>query len=323
MMSDDFDPLTAYIHVFKEYDTNGNEGAVLVQLSYDDLTADAFRVVSKNSEPDPIQMDEGDGNPQSIYYNAWDWQASKYAGSGSLRIDFAEQIKTQGGQVINFQPVTETILQQGGSFTLLVPANPVTAVALPTTDPYLDQAGALSAPFFYEDIGSDTTFFVQPFLTETSFEQWPWWAISVSAPDPNLVNDNWWNTVPIVSQVPTIGPVSIAGSYSIYQLQPRIDWITHPSTVLFFGTGLVGSTGGIHVLNPGGIGRIRVGQLAGSLGNARTAGNLNFVGGIGLTKIGGSGLTVATLRSLGTSIRSGPSNLTFKPLFGQLQGSRL
>ena len=98
MMSDDFDPLTAYIHVFKEYDTNGNEGAVLVQLSYDDLTADAFRVVSKNSEPDPIQMDEGDGNPQSIYYNAWDWQASKYAGSGSLRIDFAEQIKTQDGE---------------------------------------------------------------------------------------------------------------------------------------------------------------------------------------------------------------------------------
>jgi Neuraminidase-like domain len=182
-VADDFDPLQTYIHVFKEYDDSGNEGAVLIQLSYDDLTADAFRVVSKNSEPDLIAMDEGDGDPQEMPYHTGGWSATKYPASGPLQVTFMEQITSQNGQTTNFKQATDTILQQGNGFTLLVCDSPVAAVSLPGTDPYLDEAGALSAPFFYEDTSSDTTFFVQPSLTETTIDQWPSWVISVSTPD--------------------------------------------------------------------------------------------------------------------------------------------
>jgi GH18 family chitinase len=322
IVADDFDPSSTYIHVSKEYDDSGNEGAVLIQLSYDGLTADAFRVVSKNSEPALIAMDEGDGNPQDVPYNAGDWSASKYSGSGALHVSFAEQIETQDGQVIKTTRGSQAILQQGGDFTLLICDSPVTAVSLPTTDPFLDEAGALSAPFFYEDLGSDTTFFVQPLLTETSVDQWPSWVISVSTPDPNMASDDWWKTIPIISQVPLVGAVSPGNPYSVYQVQPRIDWTTHPATVLSFGPGLIGATGGVHVVKTVGLGLIRPGQFPGVIGNGKTTGVLRLSGGANLNRVGEAGLTTAALQNFWVSGRGGISNLTVKSSFNQLNGVR-
>jgi GH18 family chitinase len=296
-VADDFDPLQTYIHVSKEYDDNGNEGAVLIQLTYDSLTADAFRIVSKNNEPELISMDEGDGEPQDIPYSLNGRNASKYKGSGALQVTFEGQIKSQNGQVIQTTRTSETILQQGSDFTLLVCDSPVTAISLPTTDPYLDQAGALSGPFFYEDLGSDTTFFVQPSLTETTTEQWPSWVISASTPDPNMASDSWWNNVLLVSQVPSIGPISPGDPYSLYQIQPRVDWTTHPATLISFGTGFIGASGGIGTVKTVGLGGGRLINFAGIPSTIRTTGSF-FSSGTNLIKIGSAGLTVGALQNL-------------------------
>jgi hypothetical protein len=317
-VADDFDPLQTYIHVSKEYDDNGNEGAVLILLTYDNFRTDAFRFVSKNNEPEPIFLDESDGSPQDIPYSVNGWNASKYKGSGSLQITFEEQIKSQGGQVIKTSRATKTILQQDSDFTLLVCDSPVTAVALPTTDPYLDQAGALSGPFFYEDLRSDTTFFVQPSLTETTTEQWPGWVISTSTPDPNMASDSWWNNVFLVSQVPSIGPVSPGDPYALYQVQPRVDWTTHPATVISFGTGFIGPAGGIGNVKTVGLGGGRLINFPGVPGGIRGTGSLNFSSGATLIKIGSAGLTVGTLQNLRSVGSAVPPRMAIN--LGQVRG---
>jgi hypothetical protein len=71
-------------------------------------------------------------------------------------------------------------------------------------NPFPDPIGPLAAPFFYEASGADHTFFVEPYLVETSVHEWTEWIITTE------------DYVPVPLDVPLVplnpGPVTIIPS---------------------------------------------------------------------------------------------------------------
>jgi hypothetical protein len=313
----DYDPLQTYIHVAKEYDDSGNEGAVKVILDYP--FAQAWRLVSKNSEP-TLNYDNWEGAQFYDYAVITGGDATRNTISGPLQVQFTQEIQTQDGQVIQTTEATDTILQQGNDFSLLFFDNPVLPMSAQANNFLLAEAKMLKTPFFYQDSDNDITLFVQPSLTQTTVTEWIWWAIPVPTPNTNLGDDSWWKNIHLVSQVPNIGPVNPGDPSSIYQIQPRVDWVSHSATAISFGTSLIGQSGGLSIqkvpLRAASIG-LPTGAI---LGNVRTAGTLAALSGINLTRIGSAGLNLAGLQVLKTApspaIGRGIVNLTHNQVRG-------
>jgi Neuraminidase-like domain/Salmonella virulence plasmid 28.1kDa A protein len=244
----DFDPLRTYIHASKEIDDRGNEGAVKIILDWP--IHQAFRLVGKNSEP-TLSGDYWEDREADYYSFAhWGVDATKTKGSGAFHVHFSEEIVTQNGQMADTTTGPKTILQQGNDFAILVcdtPAMPVALQSLSLGNYLSAQAKVLGRPFFYQDSDNDITLFVQPSLTETTINEWTRWAIPPSIPDHNLANDQWWNNIPLVSQVPHRGPVNPGDPAAMYPVRPRVDWTTDPTTAIAFGTSLIGQSGGLTI----------------------------------------------------------------------------
>jgi hypothetical protein len=242
-----------YIHVDKEVDANGNEGAARILLDmngYDDFFG--FRVTSKNCSPD-FGGQYAEFAPEMVY-NAPGVDATRFTGSGTLTAGFANQF-IGGNETVE----TENILNTVNNYELLTCGNPVVPAFLPTNDPNYQEAGSLVGPFFFKDDSNvnfatqasfqdERTFFVQPSLTETVLEEWDGWAVAPSPPPRVIVDPRYINQINVVAQVPVVGPVPIPPGdpvYSIYQMQNRVDWVTSPSVVVSFGGASIGKTGGI------------------------------------------------------------------------------
>ena len=209
----------------------------------------SFRITSKNCDL-VLSGDFFNAAPPNPY-NATGIDATLHTGSGSLASTFQSSFNSSGSG----STTTEQILQSVNSFGLLQCANPVApAPFLDTTEPQYQQAGSLVSPFFYKDLSDvgttdEMTFYVQPWLTETTVTEWTGWAISMPAINQVLSSGEIFNTLPVIAQVPTAGPnpVLVADqTYSVYAMQPTTDWLTATATTLSYNGTLIGRSGGIN-----------------------------------------------------------------------------
>jgi len=181
-----FNPKKVFIHISKEMDATGTEGALRIHLDFPVITGPssafnrlassrvsevqlltmgseaatapsapvqiggggyAFRVTSRNSAPDF----------QAVYslpapafpYDKQDVDATLYTGSGVLQSSFQTDIVASDH---SSTPTSETILQRVNAFALLPCANPVVpSPFLDQSEPLYQEAGSLASPFFFAD----------------------------------------------------------------------------------------------------------------------------------------------------------------------------
>lgn len=310
------------IHVSKEVDPGGNEGAVKIHLDFaypDDGVS--FRVTSKNCDPD---FDELYWEPaQELVYNAPGIDATFRTGLNNLQASFQTDISDDGTGTTD----TEKILQNVNSFALLPCANPVApSPFLNPNEPLYQEAGSLVSPFFYKDTRNqnaesqtpfqdELTFFVQPSLTEKTIHEWEWWAVAPSAPAQNWADPNLIDGLNVVAQVPTIGPPVDPGDpiYSIYTMQNTADWVTNPGTAISYGDSWIGRGGGIDVGNLSAL-TVSNDVTAGSGRAVSSAGGREV--GAGLTLVGREGLNLNRMQS-GKAIQSAPTAADFGTLINR------
>jgi hypothetical protein len=254
-----------YIHVSKEIDINGNEGAVKIHLDINlggGNGIGSFRVTSKNCNPDfgAQYWEEGPGTP----YNTFAVDATLGVGqndSSPLTATFESNISDNLFTGPSGIPQTETILKNGSKFELLTVPNPISP-PFSTSSDFWD-AGGLVSPFFFHDNSSPNadsgsqfldqrTYFVQPSLTETVIDYWFGWAIGPSTPTVNWYDPIYLTNIPVVAQVPAAGPIPPNPGdpvYSIFPMQNLADWATSPGVAISYGGVSIGKTGGL--LNSG------------------------------------------------------------------------
>jgi hypothetical protein len=241
---DDFDPLDAFIWV-----TNKGDGAIYINCSCTGFFNAHFRLVSKNGEPaeSPPESNQIDfETPQpGLAYSGGVQLGTKYGESGQLFSLMIREIVSQNGIIQQSSGGSQKILKQSTNFTLLICDNALRVTSLPSTDPYLEEAAAASGPFFYEDLDSGTTLFVEPSLTERTINQFDGWAIPSLHPDVVDAGSDFSNKVPLVAHVPSIGPVHPSDPTAIYKIQPNVDWATDPATAIALGTRVIGQNGAI------------------------------------------------------------------------------
>jgi hypothetical protein len=330
-VTNDFDTSTVRIRVSKETAEDGSEGALDIYLDFPKTTiADldyssaelfwwwfnkaagvpeplpiyVFRVTGRNSHPQlsPAFTDLAPPNP----YNATGVDGTMLTGSGSLSATFTGDFAGTG----TTSTKTEPILNAVNNYAIVSCANPIVpSPFLSTSEPNYAEAGSLVAPFFYKDTAdrstdNELTFFVQPSVTETLLVEWEWWGVPIFPPisltDPQKIA-----SLPVIPQVPVpvfAGPLPEPDpAYSLYQVQDRTDWITHPATVVDYGGVLVNRTGGLNVR-----------PSATTLGLAPSLASPNGANGSagipvmpnpaqGLTVVGADGLTPRMLTALSRS----------------------
>jgi peptidoglycan hydrolase-like protein with peptidoglycan-binding domain len=314
-VDDYFDPdYGNHIHVSKEVDANGNEGAVRIHLF---LRAHhqtfGFRLTSRNSDPDfGHQYWQAD---QPIPYIVNQSRATLFNGSSTLQASFETQIANDGSSSFDTEPILDTV----HDFALLTCGNPVVPPFLDPSEPLYQEAGGLVSPFFYMDTSSDQTtdelaFFVQPSLTEKTIIDWEGWAIPYATPNLAFADPNTLNKLKIVAQMPTVrsGPVNPPDpAYSVYGVLSRTDWVTHPSTAISYGNTWIAKAGGINlgkiVATGGSITRGTGTAVLGTGTGPGRAGQAPPVG--GLTLVGARGLGLSQLQAIsGPPIASAVTN---------------
>jgi hypothetical protein len=310
-----------FMYPYKEYDQEGQERAVRINLSGDIFGA--FRVVSKNCQPQPIASVLTFGIP---YWGGTERlpHATQFTSSGALKVSFSEEIKIVDEKSPEFKQATKEILRrgEGGGYSLLA-CNDLSAVdqailfslfhpdgpkAKENLNWWLNEfmPSVLTGPFFYQD--DQHTFFAEPTLTETTIDRWEEWVIP-----PPKIEKQWeapahWETIPIVASVPlvprdprlvAVGPPSVVDPIARFKLQQKADWATNPATLFRFGDRLITSGGGfssasLAVTDVSGSGVVaapaeRATELAGTsvaetnlLSLAPTHSELTIVGGGGL-----------------------------------------
>jgi hypothetical protein len=354
---DDFDPRNVHIHVSKETDSSGNEGAVKIHADFPELgflyslfnqeaqgflgnpvvyetflglaasyapfASRSFRVTSKNCDPDLSAQYWEAAPPQP--YDTTGVDATFYTGNSNLSSSFQTKILAGGSST----PASEKILNAVNNFELLTCANPVAPPFL-KVEPLYQEAGGLVSPFFFKDTtnpgaGSQSaflderTFFVQPNLTETTVDEWQFWALGPATPTVNWANSTILNSINVVAQVPTAGvPINPPDPvYSVYAMQNLTDWATSPTIAISYGGASIGKAGGIqggslNTVGGGGIGATGFGgAIASAAAGQFAAGNIAVVGKQGLslsqvqtvrtTQLSSPGANVTTLSQPGKS----------------------
>ncbi|WP_159067947.1 neuraminidase-like domain-containing protein [Trinickia symbiotica] len=275
----DFSPdRDVYIHVDKEVDASGNEGAVRILLDMNGFDSFyGFRVTSKNCDPD-FGSQYAEFAPELVY-NAPTVDATRFDGSAVLQASFQTTIAADGSGTIE----TENILQSVNQFGVLTCSNSLVPPFLPPNEPDYREAGSLVGPFFYKDNSNpqfasqstfqdERTFFVQPSLTEQVIREWEGWAILPYWPNPVAVDPNTIKKLPVEAQVPAL-PIPVGGgdpAYSVYQVRNPVDWVTRPGVAVSYGGTAIGKGGGIASYNGNG--------LIAANGHASIAGGINLIG---------------------------------------------
>ncbi|MCI0721217.1 MAG: peptidoglycan-binding protein [Acidobacteria bacterium] len=354
-VSSDFNSRSVFIYVNKEYE-GGEERAVKINLS--GAIDRAFRVVSKNSQPEP------DFNVYllDLPYPHADRRVTRYMGSGLLEVDFIERIKTEDSNQPETTQATKEILRQGRGYSLLT-CNDLFSVDFSAlfesfgpdadwedlTQWFLNvaQPGMLISPFFYQD--NQHTFFVEPSLTETTIDRWEEWIVSSPPFNPKLEDDDWWRGVPIEPMIPIIPDVFVVkppfppdpgwidpiDPIARFKVQPKDDWVINPATALQFDGRLVGQVGGLDfAVLPAATGirgfgaqvnvipgaELEMGSVPVTPGRREVkSGGLALSGGT-LNVVGGSGLNSAVLENL--NVTRG-LNITSGFAGGELNGGLL
>jgi hypothetical protein len=248
-LTEDFDPSQVYIHVSKELDQGGNEGAIRIHLDFPIIYGTpnfvlstpsavavvramsavsvvqqaiairqvkiggggyAFRVTSKNCSPD-FSPAYWQAPPPNPY-SAKVVDGTFYDGSSSLGVTFQTDVHSDGSGT----PDPEGILQKVSSFSLLACSNPVVpAPFLDPTEPLYNQAGSLASPFFYKDTANLNA-------TPTNFADELTFFVQPTLTEKTM--DEWegwaiapgiptrdWSDPAIFNNIPVIAQVPVAG----------------------------------------------------------------------------------------------------------------
>ncbi|MDT7690129.1 MAG: hypothetical protein QOE46_2888 [Acidobacteriota bacterium] len=287
----DFHKRDVFIFAVKEYDKDGEESAVRIQLSGEvnmqeyagevqftgnNQMKTAFRVVNKHSAPKVVTRDPT--QPFDIPYTKDHAEANHYVGDNSLEVSFVETFVEEGGVPQANPKVSKEILRKAEDFSIIAPGNLPVFVT--------PEFGPLVNPFFFQD--RQHTFFVEPTLTEQTFVEWEDWIVKVAVPDP-VIN------VPITVGVPLWldpgGPVEF-DPLARFGLESGGDWLTIPQTLLQFDGAWVGVGGGVNVQ-----------QLPGM---SMTSFSLFTNGGMRPTMIDGGGLGSVALKSINAGSKALP-----------------
>jgi hypothetical protein len=251
-VSTTFNANEVFVYAYKEY-VGGEERAVKINLK--GAVDGAFRVVSKNSPPRPDSQEY----LLDLPYPNTDRRVTGSTGSTPLQVAFAERIETEDGSQPQATWETKDILRQGGAFSLLTCNDRFSLDIVSLINSFSPgqawqelmkwalntaQYRMLTSPFFYQD--ARHTFFVEPTLTETTIERWETWVIRTPLPNPELDDDTWWKHIPLEPMVPLQPfPIDPIGPIARFTIEPKVDWVINPATVLQFDERLVGKTGGI------------------------------------------------------------------------------
>jgi hypothetical protein len=238
---DDFNTRTVHLHVSKEADAQGNEGAVRIHLDFPmvyeteyyvsfvvmlfvlafetdkkkaaEITAaiaalpranHAFRVTSKNCDPDfrSVYWEPS----QTAPYNTTGVDATFYTGASNLIASFESKIHDNGSSTTEH----ETILNTAGEYAILACGNAVVPPFLDPSESLLSAAGGLVAPFFFKDTshrgaGSGAFRDERTFYVEPSLTETvveEWDGWAVAPPGSVFVDPGLIKEIEIVAQVP-------------------------------------------------------------------------------------------------------------------------
>jgi len=325
-----FKPSDVFIHVSKDYDpADGAELGVFIHMS--DPIDRAFYLAGRNSAPERGSYADKPANPFS---SANSEIANRYSGSGAFTVSFQERITTEWGKTP--PKANPSILQQGGSYTLLPCNNNLTALGVSeeafqgAANPDavkaaiksgLGEIASLMKPAFYQD--NRHTLFIEPNVSERTIEEWQEWVTQTPQPEPGWREPDWWKEIVVIPDIPRMWPIPDPGDPWRLPIDinpiPDRDWLVNPGTAIRFDDVLIGPTGqpGMKILTGAGVaagqGRVRVNpgsDLAGGstvvLGDATTfaKSGLKAIGG-GLNVIGGAGFNSALEKNFNELNRSG------------------
>lgn len=346
-VADSFNTSQVYIRTTKDVDENGNEGALTVHLDFPSasiadpnyivaletyiaeiiteffgggpppggfpLPSYSFRITSKNC--DLVLNDDFYNYAPMNPYETTGIEATLYTGSGSLTSQFPNDFTSSGPT----STTTEPILQTVNSFGLLPCSNPVVASPFlyPITLPDYVQAGSLVSPFFYKDMSDknttdEMTFYVQPWLTETTVSEWTGWAVAYPPPSPVWNSGEIFESLPIIAQVPAAGPSSelaVDQVHSLYSMAATTDWLTAPTTTIVYNGTIVGKSGGINAATTPPVTPARTFAPTGALALAsgRIAPSTTIVGSGGLAKSQLQTIAKSTKSNRSAATPSGPA----------------
>jgi hypothetical protein len=260
-----FDPRSVFIHVAKEPYENGEERGVFVQLKGPANFQHAFFLAGRNSAPQPVSYNSNPLNP----YSASTPRATRYSGTGGLKVSFQERITTEPGKTP--PKANPSILQQGRGFTLLPCDNNITSLGI-SEDAFNNAANseavkaalergvgeieALMKPVFYQDDAH--TMFVEPNVTERTIEEWQDWVTRTPQPDPEWHRPDWWKDIVVIPEKPRKALIPNEDPRGGFHVDPGslinpktdFDWLLNPGTALQFDGVLIGPTGrpGLRIL---------------------------------------------------------------------------
>jgi hypothetical protein len=251
-VSDSFDPNSGvFVRASIDTDANGDETAVRIHL---DGIDQAFRLTGKNSEPacGPAYWQSANYFPYG--WAGWDasknigYSADTSSGSPQFKVTYIQAFTTVNGQVQAAPTFSSAaILETVNSFDVLQCDNIPPLDASNGYNLYMSSFAAVSSPFFYEDTADrnankELTFFVQPKLDETSITRWRGWAIPPIFSNPILIDPTYWGNLKLTPQIPQrILPV--VDPESVLQYRSNPDPIASQTTLIPFGSSLIGSTG--------------------------------------------------------------------------------
>jgi len=245
-----FQASSIHIHVSKEIDSNGNEGAVRIHLDFPPLRGlaantifpgkfavealmiggannfftgrrtvvvagsggHAFRVANKNSAPD-FGTQYWLSAPENVYV-ASGVGPTVYTGASSLEASFETNVASDNTGTPDVEPILQTV----NRFAILPCGNPVTPSGfLDAREPLYAEAGSLVSPFFYKDTGNPGVASDQQFSDELTFFVEPTLTETTidqwegwAVPPPRPPAE--WADANLLSQIPIAAQVPVPGS---------------------------------------------------------------------------------------------------------------
>lgn len=271
----DFDKKLVFIHVSVSYDPDtGEERGVYIHLG--GKINKAFFLAGRNSTPEIRDYNENGllGSKLENPYSASTESATGYTGSDELSVTFKQQITTEAGK----QPKAEisSILTQCPSSYTLLPCNNNTILGTPEAKSIhasnqeavkaaiksgLPEIVSLMKPVFYKDKWD--TLFIEPNVTETTIEKLQKWAYKPLRPEPRFKDPAWEKRILIKPEIPRETRLGLEKSVKIpemssnpfdprsfksnpearFKMNPGLDWLVNPGTVLTFESEFIGPTG--------------------------------------------------------------------------------
>lgn len=201
-----------------------------------------FRIISKFAPP-TVQSGEPQDPPPFPGIRP---ETSHFLGAGALQVQYVESIvQVDHGTPLVRHARQDIVSPAGAHHQLTVLGTPLQGE--------VPEIGTLVSPFFYAD--AQSSFFVEPALTETTTDTWEHWAVPVPRADGH------GGAPKIVAAFPRYRPPATLpkgvkpfdGAFDpacLYRLSVATDTITRASAVLHFGGSTVGAEGATGASKP-------------------------------------------------------------------------